>query len=102
MDHGTVSGVRGLRLEMEASAGLRRVLVAHGAVFVDEDNGLRLAREVDCVVSGLVAGGNTDKVLTRKVAVGRCNDVVVDVILAQLRGGASRVVVRLDAWVDGS
>lgn len=46
--------------------------------------------------------GDVDKVLCRKVAVGRSDDVVVDVILTKLGGGASGVIVRLDAWVKRS
>lgn len=47
MEHGTVSGVGGLRLEMDAIVRLSRVLVTHCAVFVDKDNWVRLTREVD-------------------------------------------------------
>lgn len=96
MDHGTIRSVRGLRLEVNARIGLSCVLVTHGAVFVvDQDNWVRLIREVDWVVRR--RAGNVHKVLTWKVAVGRRDNVVVNVILAKLRNGASRVVVRLDA-----
>lgn len=43
MKHGTVSSVRGLRLKIEAIVWRSCVLVTHGAVFVDENNGVGLA-----------------------------------------------------------
>lgn len=46
--------------------------------------------------------GDVDEMLGRKEAVGSVDDVVVDVILTKLRGGASRVVVRLNGGVKRS
>lgn len=101
MEHGTVRRVGSLRLKVVASTGLGRVLVAHGAVFVDGNKRPRLAAKADGWGRSRVGNGG-NKVLARKVAAGRGEDVVVDVILAKLRGGASRIVVRLDARLSWS
>lgn len=91
---GTKRGIRGLRLEVETSVGLRRVLVTHRAVFVDEEEWIVRSRVRG---GGVVIVGKTHKVLSRKEIVTRSNDVMVNVVLSQLRSGARRVVVRLNA-----